>query len=166
MKVVIISDIHDNIVNLNKCLAWCKKKNTEELICCGDVTNIETIEIMAASFLGTIHLVKGNINLYEEKDIKKYANINNYGQVGRFKINNFDIGLCHEPYLIEEVKIKGKCDYIFYGHTHRPWIEEKNGVNIVNPGALGGMFQKASFALWDTTKNKIELKILEKLNLA
>ena len=164
MKVVIISDIHDNIVNLNECLAWCENNNIKELICCGDVTNIETIEIMAAGFPGPIHLVNGNINLYKEKDTEKYANINNYGRLGRFRIDNCYIGLCHEPFLIEEVKKKGKCDYIFYGHTHRPWIEEKNKINMINPGALGGMFQKATFAVWDTSKNKVELKILETIN--
>ncbi|MCK5212032.1 metallophosphoesterase family protein [Candidatus Parcubacteria bacterium] len=166
MKVVIISDIHDNIVNLNNCLSWCKKNNIEELICCGDVTNIETIEAMAANFPGIIHLVRGNINLYEEKDIKKYANINNYGRLGFFKLDNYNIGFCHEPFLIEEVKKKGKCDYIFYGHTHKPWIEEKNKIRMVNPGTLGGMFQKGTFAVWETTKNIVELKILEKINLA
>ncbi len=164
MKVIIISDIHDNHVNLNKCLSWCENNNIEELICCGDVTNIETIGTMAASFPGTIHLVRGNINLYKEKEIEKYANINNYGRLGFFKLDNYSIGLCHEPFLIEEVKKKGICDYIFYGHTHRPWIEEKNKINTVNPGTLGGMFQKGTFAVWDTTRNKIELKILETIN--
>ena len=164
MKVAIISDIHDNHVNLNKCLAWCENNNIEELICCGDVTNIETIEIMATGFPGTIHLVNGNINLYKEPEIENYANINNYGRLGRFKLDNYNIGLCHEPFLIEEVKKKGKCDYIFYGHTHKPWIEERKGVKLVNPGTLGGMFQKGTFAAWDTTRNKIELKILETIN--
>lgn len=166
MKIAIISDIHDNIVNLNKCLVWCKANNIQELICCGDVTNIETIEIMATGFSGTIHLVRGNVYLFEEQELEKYDNLIYYGSIGRFKFDKYIVGLCHEPFLFNKVKKLGTCDYIFYGHTHRPWIEEKNGVNTVNPGALGGMFQKATFAVWDTTKNKIELKILEKIDLA
>ncbi len=47
MKIVIISDIHDNHVNLNKCLSWCKNNEIEEMICCGDVANDETIEILS-----------------------------------------------------------------------------------------------------------------------
>ncbi len=52
-------------------------------------------------------------------------------------------------------------DIIFYGHTHKPWIEEQNQIKIVNPGTLGGVFQKATFALYDTGDRKLELKILE-----
>lgn len=163
MKIVIVSDIHDNVVNLKKCLSWCKKENASELICCGDVTNLETLNILAKGFMGTIHIVEGNVKLYNKKEIQKYANINNYGRIGRFKLDKYNIGFCHQPFLVEEVKKLGKCDYIFYGHTHKPWIEEKDGINLVNPGALGGMLEKSTFALWDTTKNKIELKILDQL---
>ncbi|MCK5358505.1 MAG: metallophosphoesterase family protein [Elusimicrobiales bacterium] len=163
MKVVIISDIHDNNVNLNRCLNWCLDNNVKELICCGDVTNINTIDIMAKGFHGTIHLVPGNICLFEEGDLEKYDNLIYYGSIGRFKLDRYSVGLCHEPFLIKEVNKLGKCDYIFYGHTHKPWIEEKDKVKMINPGTLGGMFQKGTFACWDTTKNKIELKILDKL---
>ena len=163
MKVVIISDIHDNNVNLNRCLNWCLDNNVKELICCGDVTNINTIDIMAKGFHGTIHLVSGNICLFKEGDLEKYDNLIYYGSIGRFKLDRYSVGLCHEPFLIKEVNKLGKCDYIFYGHTHKPWIEEKDKVKMINPGTLGGMFQKGTFACWDTTKNKIELKILDKL---
>jgi putative phosphoesterase len=27
-------------------------------------------------------------------------------------------------------------DVVMYGHTHRPEIEEKNGITILNPGSL------------------------------
>jgi len=55
----------------------------------------------------------------------------------------------------------GPCDIIFYGHTHKPWIEEKNGVKLVNSGTLGGVFQKATFAVWDTDQDEPELKIID-----
>ncbi|MCK5062129.1 metallophosphoesterase family protein [Candidatus Parcubacteria bacterium] len=163
MKVVIISDIHDNNVNLNRCLNWCLDNNVKELICCGDVTNINTIDIMAKGFHGTIHLVPGNICLFKESDLEKYDNLIYYGSIGRFKLDRYSVGLCHEPFLIKEVNKLGKCDYIFYGHTHKPWVEEKDKVKMINPGTLGGMFQKGTFACLDTNINKIELKILEKL---
>jgi predicted phosphodiesterase len=56
-----------------------------------------------------------------------------------------------------------KCDIIFYGHTHKPWIEIKNGIQIVNPGTLGGVFTPATFAVWDTDKREPELKLLASL---
>jgi len=60
------------------------------------------------------------------------------------------------------LKIKS-CQIVFYGHTHEPWINASGGVITANPGTLGGVFSKASFAFWDSADNKLELKILELL---
>ena len=167
MKIAIISDIHDNLANLEKCLNWCSKNSIAELICCGDVTNSETLKFLSNKFNNKIHLVKGNAEIYDEKEIKKYDNIKYYGRVGHFVIDNKKIGICHEPYLIKQVGTRRgaspheKCDIIFYGHTHKPWIEKKNNATIVNPGTLGSVFSKATFAVFNSANNEIELKILE-----
>ncbi|MCK4745114.1 metallophosphoesterase family protein, partial [Candidatus Parcubacteria bacterium] len=50
MKVAIISDIHDNIPNLKKGLAYCAENNIEKIFCCGDVTNSETLKFLADNF--------------------------------------------------------------------------------------------------------------------
>jgi predicted phosphodiesterase len=50
---------------------------------------------------------------------------------------------------------------VFYGHTHEPWIEERRGVKVINPGTLGGVFANATFAVWDTEKKDIKLMILD-----
>ena len=167
MKIVIISDIHDNLVNLKKFLSWVKKNKIEEIICCGDVTNAETLNILASNFKSKIHLVRGNIELYEEIEVKKYNNIKYYSRAGRVKINNRFIGICHEPYNFQKVLEKGEVEIIFYGHTHKPWINEfeyKNRkIKTINPGTLGGVFQKGTFAFWDTENKIIKLKILERL---
>ncbi len=161
MKIAVISDIHDNLTNLEKCLKWCRENNIEELICCGDVTNSETLEFLSQNFSGKIHLVKGNMEIYNEKEIEQYGNIKYYGRTGRFTIGDKTIGLCHEPYLIKKVLEQGSRDIIFYGHTHEPWIEKRDGAVTVNPGTLGAVFQKATFAVWDSESGELELKVLE-----
>ena len=161
MKIAIISDIHDNLVNLKKCLDWCRQNNIEEIICCGDVTNSETLKFLSMNFNGRIHLVCGNIEIFPESEPEKYDNINYYGQIARIKFSEAQAGICHEPYLIDYVFKKGKCDIIFYGHNHKPREEQKNGTRLINPGTLGAMFSKATFAVWDTENGNIELKILE-----
>lgn len=161
MKIAIISDIHDNSVNLEKCLKWCRENNIKELICCGDVTNSETLEFLSKKFTGKIHLVKGNMEIYNEKEVERYDNIKYYGRVGRAEINGKNVGICHEPYLIDYAVKRGLCDIIFYGHTHEPWIEKQDGITTVNPGTLGAVFQKATFAAWDSESGALELKVLE-----
>ena len=163
MKIAIISDIHDNLINLEKCLAWCKKEAVEKIICCGDVTNNETLEKISQGFSGEIFLVRGNLEIYEEDEVRLFKNYTYGGRTAIFEINGKKVGVCHEPFLIKEVFAKGKPEIIFYGHTHKPWIEEKNGVKIVNPGTLGGVFTRATFAVWDMEKDEPELKVLDLL---
>ena len=162
MKFVIISDIHDNLVNLEKCLNWGKGEEITNAICCGDVVNAETLKYLAESFK-TIYLVRGNLEIYDESEIKKYKNINYLGRFGVFEIEGKTVGLCHEPWYIKSVLNIKPCQLVFYGHTHEPWIGEKDGIITANPGTLGAVFNKASFAVWNSESGKLELKILELL---
>ena len=161
MKIAVISDIHDNLVNLQKVLLWINKNSIEEIICCGDVANDETIETVASSFKNNIHLVKGNMDYFDEAKLSSFKNIIYYNKIGRAKFGDVWIGMCHEPFLLDSVLDKGACDIVFYGHTHKPWEENKKGVRFVNPGTLAGMFQKGTFAVFDTGNGEMELKILE-----
>ena len=139
MLVAIISDIHDNLVNLERCLNWCRNSKIEVMICCGDITNSETIEYLSKHFFGEIHLVKGNVELYSEAKLKRYKNIVYYGKIGRFEIGNRIVGACHEPFYIEDVIKQGKCDIIFYGHTHKEEEKILNNTLLINPGEIAGI---------------------------
>ena len=163
MRIAVISDIHDNLVNLEKCLGWCNKNKIEQLFCCGDVTNGETLDRLAKLYKNTIHLVEGNVVLFDRDKINSYPNIKYYGQYGRFRVGEMNVGLMHEPFLVGKVKSLGKCDIIFYGHTHKPWEEDKDGVRLINPGTLSGMFSVTSFAVWDTEDNNIDLILLNRI---
>ncbi len=162
MKVVIIADIHDNLKNLDKCLNWCKQEMVDSLICCGDITNAETLAVLAGSF-NLIYLVRGNLEIYEEVELKKYKNIYYLGRFGCFEVDGKNVGLCHEQSFIENLSSKCRCDIIFYGHNHKPWVEKRNDVILANPGTLGGVFTKATFAVWDLESDRLELKILERI---
>jgi putative phosphoesterase len=160
MKFLIISDIHDNLVNLEKCVNWGKSQGIENAICPGDIVNSETLAVLAKDFK-ILYLVYGNLEIYEQGEVKKYGNIKYLGRLGVFELDGKTVGLCHEPWYIKTVlKIK-PCQFVFYGHTHEPWIEEKDGMTLVNPGTLGGVFTKATFAIWDSVGEGLELKVLE-----
>ena len=160
MKFLIISDIHDNLANLEKCVNWGRGQGMEKAICCGDVVNGETLACLSKSFK-IIYLVRGNLEIYDELEVGQYNNIKYLGRYGAFELGGKTIGLCHEPWHVKKVLGLKKCQIVFYGHTHEPWLEEKDGMTLVNPGTLGGVFNKASFAVWDGEANKLELKILE-----
>jgi uncharacterized protein len=161
--IAVISDIHDNLVNLEKCLNWCSANSVEQLVCCGDVTNSETLDFLATNFLGQIYIVRGNMEIYDEDELAVYPNIINGGRSVIFDIAGKKVGVCHEPFLIKEVMAKGKPDIIFYGHTHKPWLEDKDKTALINPGTLGGVFTAATFAIWDEKNGWPILKVLDLL---
>lgn len=165
MLLAIISDIHDNVANLEKCLNWCRQKMVSSILCCGDITTLETVSYLAQNFLGEIFVVAGNAEIYKEAELTKFKNISYYGEIGINEINGINIGLCHEPEKIKKIQELSplNLDFIFYGHTHKPWLKKVGSLIIANPGTLGGIFSPASFATLDTTKRNLELKILADL---
>ncbi len=163
MKLAVISDIHDNLVNLQKCLAWCEDNDVNIMACCGDIATSETLSYLAENFKNKIYLVGGNMEIYNKTEVDLYNNIDYLGRFGSFKLAGKEFGLCHEPAYINKIMEDYSVDYIFYGHTHKPWIQKRDLINIVNPGTLGGIFSKATFAVYDFTTDKLDLKILELL---
>jgi uncharacterized protein len=161
MKIAIIADIHDNLVNLQKCLDWCAANGVEEIVCCGDITNGETLKFLSEHWRGSIHLVRGNMEIYDEAEAGLFGNFRYYGRTGSFDRKKKKIGIGHEPFLIDDLMAEDGYDIIFYGHTHKPWESKKNGIRLVNPGTLAGVFQRATFAVWDTESDRLELKILD-----
>ncbi len=175
MKIAIISDTHDNIPNLEKALSWINSQKISLIIHCGDLCAPSILtEVLVPKFSGQIHLIYGNVGdreLLEEK-VKEFKNVKFYGDKGEIKIDKKSIAFVHKPEEAKRIGKIGKYDLIFYGHTHKPWEENfkfqiSNSkfkiVRLVNPGNLAGMFYKATFAVYDTTTDKLELKILETL---
>ncbi len=163
MKIVIISDLHDNIFNLEKLLNWCQKNKISKIICCGDVCSAATLKFLSAQFNGEIFLVLGNGDLYEKKDYQKMKNIRYYGLVGQEKISGLNFIFSHyEKEIKKQLEIsKVKFDFAFYGHSHKPWLEKKGKLILANPGNLAGIFYNPTFAVLDTTTKNLELKILD-----
>ena len=167
MKVAVIADIHDNLYALDIFFESIAKESAENkieaIICCGDVTNEETLEQLSIKFAGTIYLIRGNGEIYSEteENLNKYKNIKYLGRYGVLELGNYKIGTCHEPIFMKDLFEKEKnIRFIFYGHTHKPWLSMKNKATLINPGTLGGVFQKSSFAIWDSDDGQVKLKLL------
>ncbi len=178
MKVAIISDTHDNLATLDKFLAYIKKNPVEAVIHCGDIAEGATMERLAKNFPGNILAVFGNMDYRDtvETAAKKFpGQIRLFKSFGWAEIGGLAIGFCH---FIEIAKDqcqnpnkenpesfqRKNFDFIFYGHTHKPWLEEINGCQLANPGTLAGMFYQATFAILETETKKLDLKIVSRLN--
>lgn len=164
MKVAVLSDIHDNLTNLCKSLDWCREQKIEIIICCGDLTNIDTLNYLARNFKGKVHLVQGNADSFYPEDVVEHDNIILYKRAGgSLEIDGVKIGFCHEPVYIKSLLAEDNFDLIFYGHTHKPWESQEKGARLINPGTLSGMFLKSTFAVWNSQTGEMNLKILEEM---
>lgn len=166
MKIAIISDTHDNIPNLEKTLSWIKSQGISLIIHCGDISAPTILsKVIVPKFSGKIHLIYGNVGDREllQKTIKQFENVKFWGDKGEIELDDKKIAFCHFPEIAKELADTQKYDLVFYGHTHKPWEEKLGKTKLVNPGNLAGLFYKATFAIYDTKTNKLELKILEML---
>lgn len=164
MKVAIISDSHDNLSNLKKGIDLIKKEGVEIIIHCGDVCSLSTLKEIFTNFSGEFHLVLGNVDRdhfkIEEVRENEFLNFRVWEEFGELEIEGKKIAFSHSPQLAERLALTQKYDFVFYGHTHRPWLKKIGKTKLINPGELAGIFFKPTFAILDPKTEKIELKIL------
>lgn len=163
MKIAIISDIHDNSVNLEKVLKYCNENQVEEIICLGDVTNDNTINQLAHQFSGKIYLVIGNVDFFDEEYAQTFSHLKYFGQQAELNIAGKNIAFTHQPNQAKLLLQKNKYDYIFFGHTHQPWEETKGKTTLLNPGTVAGTHSKATFAIWETSLDMFQLILIDNL---
>ncbi|MBT4722818.1 YfcE family phosphodiesterase [Candidatus Falkowbacteria bacterium] len=163
MNVAICSDSHDNLVNIKKFLSWCNRHKIESIIHCGDWCAPSVLELYRKRFKGKLYGVYGNVHA-DDETMKKFAKrhkITIKEDELAIKIESIKILVTHYPDKAKKIAEEGKFDLVFYGHSHVPWMKKVENTYIANPGTLAGMFQKASFAVYDTKTRKLDLKILE-----
>lgn len=148
MKIVVISDSHNNLANLNHVMGFAKKINAGAIIHCGDWNTLESVETIL-SFGIPLYAVVGNADIAD--NIK-----NKFPEFLRFEIENKKIGITHIfNKHIEDLKT---IDIIFVGHYHSQSenkYKRPNGdfYRIINPGALENGI---NFAVYDTDTDKVE----------
>lgn len=166
MKIAIVSDTHDNLPNFEKAVEYAEKNNIETIIHCGDVCNPDTLKTTLKDFKGATFVAVGNMDAdrFEDKTIfREYPGIKIFYEIGEVELGGKKIAFAHLPETAKELALSEKYDLVFYGHTHKPWEEKVGKTRVTNPGNLSGTFYKATFAIYDTENDKLELRILEKL---
>lgn len=170
MKIAIISDIHNNEVNLEKVLNYCEKQEIKTIICCGDLASRETLDFMNDIFSGEIYYTFGNMDNEQLRDFdfeRKYRNTLIFKNFGETEIDGKKIAFIHFPREAKELAQTGKYDFVFYGHTHKPWLEvielpasakaSARRCTMLNPGNVTGDFYPPTFAVWETEDDKFDL---------
>ena len=145
MKILVVSDTHGHEENLERVLE--RVAPMDALVHLGDVEGHEDyIESLAGC---PSYIVSGNNDFFS--DLPREMEI----QLGRYRAL-----LTHGHYYgasvgIERLEEEGRgrgVQIVMYGHTHRPLIEQLEGITILNPGSLSyprQIVRKPSFIVMD-----------------
>src|SRR3990172_12175930 len=123
MLIAVLSDIHDNILNLDKALQIIKQQPSEALIYCGDFCAPFTAGILAQSGL-QIYACFGN-NDEDQSAIARQLSATELfaltDEFGKIELAGKKIAFCHYPKLGELLANTGDYAAVFHGHTHKSY---------------------------------------------
>jgi uncharacterized protein len=159
-KIAIISDIHNNEVNLKKVLDFCAREKIGTIICCGDLASQETLYFVTKNFSGDFYYTFGNMDddyLREFEHMKEYENVKMFPKFGELEIAGRRIAFVHYPNIARQLAESERYDFVFHGHTHKPWEEIVGNCKILNPGNVAGELFLPTFAVWNMEDDKFEL---------
>ena len=129
MKILIVSDTHGKTEYLEAVLEW--EKPLDLLIHLGDIEGDEDyIPVIAEC---PMEVVAGNNDFFAdlpgEREIKigKYKALLTHGHY--YYVNAGTARIRREA---EDRNI----DIVMFGHTHRPILEQEDGVTVLNPGSI------------------------------
>ena len=161
MRIAVLSDIHDNIWNLEKALK--QAADTAVLLCCGDLCSPFTLKMLAEGFDGPVHIVFGN----NDGDVtlmhtvaERLGNITFHKPIAQLELDGKRIAVAHYPELGEALALCGKYDAVFSGHNHTADVTHRGGTLWANPGEVMGRFGKPSLGIYDTQTGEFILRQL------
>lgn len=163
MKIAVLSDIHDNIVNLKKVLEQIKGK-VEVIIFCGDMIAPTTTEMLASANLPT-YVCLGNNDAdligMQNKGGKNFTWTRASQEYGEVELDGKKIAYIHYPKVAKLLAESGKYDAVFFGHTHEAGLGNHGKTLLLNPGGLAGIHLNevvpATYAIYDTSTNEAEI---------
>lgn len=166
-KIAVISDIHDNVPNLQKALDYITKEKINYIICAGDCQSMEVWEILEKIPQKTYAVLGNNDqHLLNEELIKTYfKKMTIFPLWGSFQIGDKNILISHYISVLKEILDKEMEDYDLgiYGHTHKPWEEYYKNKKLLNPGNIGNIYYPPTFAIIDLENLHSKLILLNEI---
>lgn len=142
MKIAILSDIHDNVQNLQQALAMPELQETETLLCCGDLCSPFIIKLLGQAYDKPMHIVLGNNDgdvAALIKNANAFTNILIHGEYFRGGLGGKSFAMNHYPEKAKILAENGGYDVVCYGHNHELSRDQTIGDTLfINPGAVMG----------------------------
>lgn len=159
MRVGILSDTHDNMVQLRKAVDLFLEKRVQHVIHAGDFTSPFTFRILN-------ELTCGFTGIYGNNDgdkllLQKMSEGKVFNQPHIFGLAGRKIVLMHEHFLVDALADSGHFDLVIYGHTHKPEVRTANKTLVINPGETGSwLYGRSTVAFADLSTMQAEIVTL------
>lgn len=153
MTIAVMSDIHDNIWNLEKALGQVERSGAETLLFLGDFCAPFTLAQIAEGFSRPVHAIFGNNDgdpFLLTTIAAKYGHVTLHGHMAELELGGQKIAINHYPDIARPMALSGLYDAVFSGHDHKRYQEQMDKTLWANPGEIMGRFGSPSFGLYDT----------------
>lgn len=151
MKILIVSDTHRRDGNLVEVIQ--KHVPLDMLIHLGDAEGSDTMIPEWVNVECRMEMVLGNNDFFSMLDREREIKIGPYkALITHGHYYSVSLGTEH---ILEEGKSRG-VDIVMFGHTHKPLVEKKKGITLLNPGSLSYPRQegrKPSYILMELDEN-------------
>jgi putative phosphoesterase len=159
MKIGLISDTHDYILNIRRAVRKFNEKHVDIVIHAGDFASPIAVESLAGvKLVGVL----GN----NDKDIPGLTSAFNKihgelkGEIFETVYDGLRIAVYHGTNNAKREQLinSGKYDVFVYGHTHRKYDRIIGTTRVINPGTARGWFFGlfATIAVFDTSNRNLE----------
>ena len=120
MLLGILSDTHNNLVNLRTALETLRREQVSTLIHCGDLTDVETA-LQLAEFRVICTFGNGDWTANEiRQNLLYFRSDNDSGLSFQGELGGVQIAATHGhlPGALENLVQSGQYAYVFHGHSH------------------------------------------------
>ncbi len=133
MKIMIVSDTHGRQERYRRALTLEEKAGIpDKIIHCGDVEGDEEW-IRRSTQCMSVPMVRGNCDFFSKLPSELELDI---AGLKVLVAHGHQYGVSMGTERIEEEARDRGCQIVMFGHTHRPVIQENDGLWIINPGSL------------------------------
>ncbi|MFT4153355.1 metallophosphoesterase family protein [Parafilimonas sp.] len=164
MKILLLSDIHDNVWALKTLLQSKQAAEADVLVCCGDLCSPFMIDLLSAC-KKPVHIVLGNNDCDVAAmtgKLSKYPGIKIHGEYYRDELDNTTIAVNHYPENAQKLVQLQAYDVVCYGHDHSIFVRQEGKTLLLNPGAVMGFDARqlkdidSSFMVYNTRSNAVD----------
>ncbi len=159
MKIAVISDIHDNIGNLNLFFDKIKNQQIEKIIFLWDLVSASTVLVLSSFEIPVFSILwNNNWDLCRVKDLENEFFEQSCRPFDFLEIDSKKIFLTHYNEFANSIAKSWDFDAVFYWHNHIKYKEKVWNCLVLNPWEISwSKTWEVSFAIYDSKTNDAEI---------